>query len=186
MHIDGSNQVELVPNTEEENGLPQFTADSLSVIYLARTEGKPVLWKVPTEGGKPSQLTTKPMFGHVISPNGQQILYHYRSPELDSKLQVEVIPAQGGEVTRTFPNISDANLARWSADGKAIDYVETREGIGNLWRQPVDGGPPRRLSAWQQNLIFKFAWSADGKQFACARGARANDVVLIENLDLSQ
>jgi hypothetical protein len=97
-----------MPNTEEENGLPQFTADSLSVIYLRRTEGKPVLWKVPTGGGKPSQLTTKPMFGHAISPNGEQILYHYRSPELDSKLQVEVIPTPGGEVIRTFPNIRDA------------------------------------------------------------------------------
>lgn len=186
MNVDGSNQIELVPNTEEENGLPQFTADSSSVIYLARKEGKTVLWRVPIDGGKPSQLTSKPMFGHVISPNGQEILYHYRSPELDSKLQVEVIPVQGGEVIRTFPNISDANLTRWSSDGKAIDYVETREGVGNLWRQPIDGGQPRRLSTWQQNLIFKFAWSGDGKQFVCARGARTNDVVLIENLHLNQ
>ena len=126
------------------------------------------------------------MYGHVISPDGKFIAYFFRPPELDSALQLEIVPVEGGAVAKILPGVGDGSQVRWSPDGKSIDYVETREGIGNLWRRPIDGGQARRLSDWQQALIFRFAWSRDGKQLACARGMRATDVVLIENLDLNE
>jgi Tol biopolymer transport system component len=76
---------------------------------------------------------------------------------------------------------------RWSPDGKAIDYVETRDGVGNIWRLSVDGaGEPRKLTDWKDALIFRFAWSPDGKRLVCARGTHGNDLVLLEDLDFSQ
>jgi hypothetical protein len=51
----------------------------------------------------------------------------------------------------------------------------------------VDGaGEPRKLTDWKDALIFRFAWSPDGKRLVCARGTHGNDLVLLEDLDFSQ
>jgi len=184
MNIDGTNQTEVVANSDEEEAAPQFSADSESIIYLARKEGKTLLWKVSVNGGSPAQLTDKVVFGHTVSPDGKLIAYYHRPLELDSKLQIEIISTDGGAPLKTFP-APDASQLEWSSDGKSIDYVETREGVGNLWRISLDGRSPKQLSDWQQNLVFRFAWSPDGQRIACARGVRARDVVLIENLQLN-
>lgn len=70
---------------------------------------------------------------------------------------------------------------RWTADGRALTYIVTREGVSNLWNQPLAGGPPKQLTNFQSETIFSFGWSRDGKQLALVRGVANNDVVLISN-----
>ena len=52
----------------------------------------------------------------------------------------------------------------------------------NLWNQPIDGGAPKPVTNFTSEQIFSFAWSADGKRLAIARGTVTNDVVLVSNL----
>lgn len=42
----------------------------------------------------------------------------------------------------------------WSPDGKAIICVRTENGVGNIWRIPLDGNPPKRLTAFDSDLIY--------------------------------
>jgi Tol biopolymer transport system component len=186
MNVDGSNQTELVANTEEGFGYPEFTADSENIIFSGRSKGKQVLFKVPIAGGQPVQLTEKPIFNQVLSPDRHSVLYHFRPPELDSKQTMEIITLDGSAAPKTLMPLGDGSRVQWAPDGKFIDYVDTRAGVSNLWRRSIDGNsPPKQLSDWKQDLIFRFAWSFDGKQVACARGVHASDVVLIENLTIS-
>lgn len=67
---------------------------------------------------------------------------------------------------------------RWSPDGSALDYIDTKGDVSNLWRLPVNGGQPKKLTNWNSDLLFLFAWSPDGKQLAAARGSFATDLVL--------
>jgi Tol biopolymer transport system component len=67
----------------------------------------------------------------------------------------------------------------WTADGKAIVYVDNRGGISNLWSQPVDGGPARQVTFFNTDQIFTFDLAADGKTMVFARGNVSDDVVLI-------
>lgn len=99
-------------------------------------------------------------------------------------MQVQIVSAESGAVIKTLPLLGDGALLNWAPDGKAIDYVETRDGASNLMRVPLDGGKPRQLTNWQSELIFWFAWSPDGKQLACVRGTSARDVILMEDLNL--
>ena len=55
-------------------------------------------------------------------------------------------------------------------------YTDARSGI---WVQPLEGGPPKQPEDFKSDLIYNFAWSRDGKQFAVARGELISDVVLI-------
>jgi hypothetical protein len=57
-------------------------------------------------------------------------------------------------------------------------YVRTVNGVGNLWTQPLSGGPPKQLTSFTSGLIFSQAWSRDGR-LALSRGSMASDVVLI-------
>lgn len=70
---------------------------------------------------------------------------------------------------------------RWSTDGKAILYTDTRNSVTNIWAQPVDGGPPKQLTDYKAEQIFEFDLSRDGKQLALSRGTVSSDVVLISN-----
>ena len=45
----------------------------------------------------------------------------------------------------------------------------------------LGGGPPRRMTSFDNGGIFSFAWSRDAKRLAVVRGSRTQDVVLISN-----
>jgi Tol biopolymer transport system component len=67
----------------------------------------------------------------------------------------------------------------WSPDGKAFFYVETRNGVSNVMRQPVTGGPPSPITNFSAEQIFGHAVSPDQKHLAIVRGHVSSDVVLV-------
>jgi len=91
------------------------------------------------------------------------------------------IPAQGGEPLYHFDAPPGMFGLTWSPDSKAFHYVLTREGISNLWEQPLSGGPPKQLTHFKTEQILDFAWSSDGKELVLARGNPNSNVVLISN-----
>ncbi len=185
MNIDGSNSVALVENAGE-SGAPVASLDSRWVIYGAHaTSGKQGLWKVSIDGGTPVLLTERQAHSHTISPDGKLIAYYTRTLEMNAPLMIEVMPIEGGAAVKSFPSVGDGSRMRWSPDGNALDYIDTKEGVSNLWRLPINGGQPKKLTSWNSDLLFWFAWSPDGKQLASARGSFATDLVLLENLDLN-
>ena len=65
--------------------------------------------------------------------------------------------------------------AQWAPDGRSLLFRLA----GNLYRQPVPGGPQVQLTRFTPELIFSFAVSADQKQWALVRGQVVSDVVLV-------
>jgi Tol biopolymer transport system component len=68
---------------------------------------------------------------------------------------------------------------RWTPDGQALLYIDTRNGISNIWRQPIDSSVPAQVTSFKAECIFSFALTPDRKRLACVRGTAANDVVLL-------
>lgn len=64
----------------------------------------------------------------------------------------------------------------WSADGRAIDAVDPRD--QNVWRYPIEGGQPTRLTNFTSGLIRAIAWSPDEQRLAISHGNDRADVVL--------
>ena len=103
----------------------------------------------------------------------------YKKDLSDAPTTVAVIPSEGGEPIKYFDQI--LSPVRWTTDGRALTYIDTREGVSNLWNQPLADGPPKQLTNFQSETISSFAWSRDGKRLALVRGVINNDVVLISN-----
>ena len=62
-----------------------------------------------------------------------------------------------------------------------MEALLLRDGAVNVWRYPLDGTPPRQLTAFTSGRILGFAMSRDGRTLAMSRGSESADVVLITN-----
>lgn len=164
-----------------------FSPDGQWVVFT-RYADQVALWKVPIGGGEAIKLTD--ILGYpvapAVSPDGRLIAFHWGTSG-DRKLPAfALVPFEGGEVTKTFEasvgrsqGFGRGMTVRWSPDGQSFNYVAHREGVSNIWRQPIDGSQPVQVTDFRDGLIFNFAYSPDGKQLALSRGTFSRDVVLI-------
>lgn len=137
------------------------------------------------EGGDPVQLTTNNfVFSRPsVSPDGKLVAYSNRDEQAGSPVRIMVVPFDGGDPMTLAPSSSaklDVNV-RWTTDGRALTYVDTRDDVDNIWSQPLDGGPPTQLTDFKSDQISMFDWSRDGKQLALWRGRVTSNVVLISD-----
>ena len=176
MDIDGSNPKQLTYGIDARS--PEITPDGQWVVYSDVGSGKLTLWKVSIEGDNQVQLTDYYSVGPAVSPDGKQIAFIFLDEQVTPKRsRIAIIPFDGGPPTKVL-DLTPRRI-RWTSDGRALTYPDTRNGVPNIWAQPLDGSPPKQLTNFTTDQIFAYAWSRDGKQLACARGNRNSDVVLI-------
>ena len=180
---DGNHAKQLT--TFDEDFYPSCSPDGNWIVFASlRLGNAPTLWKVPVDGGEVEALNDHPQGLPDVSPDGKWIATS-DEPE-PGKPRLLLIPFQGGSPVKTF-NVASATPAGiyrqvlWTRDGRELTYVDTRNGVSNLWSQPVDGGPPRQLTDFKSGQIFRFAWSPDGKRAALACGIQTSDVVLLRD-----
>lgn len=182
MDADGSNAKQI---TKGDGDLyPYPSPDGHWIVYQSggAQNARPTLWKVSVDGDQPTQITDVNTSIPVISPDGRLIACRYWD-EASRVQKIAIIPIGGGGPTKTLDiPIVDWQRVRWTSDGLALTYIDTRAGVSNLWRQPIDGDSPKQLTAFKSEQIFSYDWSRDGKLLACERGVETSDVVLITNL----
>jgi len=156
---------------------PRFSPDGKWIVYGALEVGKSVIRKVSVDGGNPVALTDIFSWMPAVSPDGKLVAFRAYADMLKPP-ETAIVPFEGGPPIKTLP-ISE--LVEWSPDGKALTYVETTKGVGNIWSQPLEGGKPTQLTNFDSDQIFYHRWSRDGKRLALARGRTTSDVVLLSN-----
>jgi serine/threonine protein kinase len=178
---DGGNPRQLT--RDGTNGIPSCSPDGKWVIFNAARGGDYTLWKVPIQGGNPQQLTDYASSFPAVSPDGKWIAFDdYAQPKTN---KIGVVPFTGGQPLRTFDYPFSSYgypLIRWTQDSRNLTYILDKQGISNVWIQPVGGGPPTQLTDFNSGQIFNLAWSPDGQQIALARGSVTDDVVLIRSV----
>jgi len=162
---------------------PACSPDGKYVFY-ASAEQPQKIWRVAIDGGAPLEidrvLGDQLSGGINLSPDGRLISYgftrYFPAPEWNAA----VIPAQGGPPQKTFPlpPAEDTEL-HWSSDGKALQFLWTREGVTNLWEQPLGGGRPHQLTHFTSGRISAFSWSSDRKRLFLSRSKLSSDAVLL-------
>lgn len=53
--------------------------------------------------------------------------------------------------------------------------------MSNVWVQSLDGGEPRPVTSLEEQFIWNFAPSPDGRQIALSRGTAVSDIVLVRD-----
>ena len=93
-----------------------------------------------------------------------------------------ILPMHGGQPRQVFPLTSThcGRTVRWSPDSRSLAYIDCVGGVGNIWRQSLDGKPPRQLTHFTSGQIATFDWSRDGSKLAWITRTQVSDVVLID------
>jgi Tol biopolymer transport system component len=150
------------------------------VLYLGDASDGYALYKVPLKGGEPEKISDKTLNRNppVISPDGTRAAVRSYDEGTD-KWRTEILQTEGGASIGTLD--LGNGFHQWSLTGDALDYVDHKDGAGNIWSQPLDGGAPRQLTYFETEQIDDFAWAPDGKTIALTRRAHTWDVVLLKN-----
>jgi Tol biopolymer transport system component len=154
---------------------PVCTPDGQSVIYQSSGQSRSLLWEVSLEGGTPKQIGETNLAQTLldVSPDGKLIVYEYQEKAEDETYWV-VRPIEGGSPQKICEKRGIYNV-RWSADSKGLLYAEGKD----IWIQPINGGPPKRLTSFPADRAIFFAQSRDGKYLAVTQGNWNTDIVLI-------
>lgn len=175
MEIDGTRPVQL---TDAYSGVEAFalTPDGRWIIYDLYAPG---IWKMPVEGGTATKLSDTSTWFVEISPDGRLLaLNTYVGQTTQPRLTILKFDDLSTIKTFDLPITVDGDLD-FSADSRALIYADTREGVSNLWRLPLDGSPARQITDFNADVIGPFAYSRDGKQLAVSRGSTIRDALII-------
>jgi DNA-binding winged helix-turn-helix (wHTH) protein/Tol biopolymer transport system component len=161
---------------------PAVSPDGKWVYYTAGNPGedelKWTIWKVAAGGGDPIQLTTLPSLYSAVSPDSRFLAFWIR-PFDDQKWKVGIMETSSGRIVK-YLDIPRANPLAWTSKGDGVSFIKNVDGVGNIWTQPVNGGPPIQETKFTSDQISNFDWSAKG-ELVCTRTGRRRDVFLIRN-----
>ena len=197
----------VVATTNEPNStaLVRFDSDGTRVVTLATgnlwsptcsVEGRFVfyvnweepqkIWRISIDGGSPVEVVRilgDCIMGNVtVSPDGKYIAYPYTAyTGTTPGRHLAVIPASGGSPLKQFDMQGDSWGVGpyWTSNSTALRYLQLRDGVSNVWEQPLSGGEPRQLTRFTSGRIFDFAWSENEKRLFLTRGSASSDVVLL-------
>ncbi len=159
------------------------------VYFKVMEKGTMGAYRVPLAGGSREPLFADrsrlpPHFElRSVSPDERWALGSYVAPPAGG---LAVVAIDGTAPIRTFAYTytpGEGFGGTWAPDGRAFEDLVYRDGATNLWRFPVDGSPPRAVTAFASDQILNYRWSTDGKTLVMSRGTRSSDLVLITNDD---
>ena len=182
MDIDGGNLKQLTGGPGDM--YPKSSPDGRWVVFESTRSGSLRAWKVSIDGGEPVQLTDKLTLNPTVSPDGSLVACFYREDQPNAPIKVAIIPFAGGDPIKVFDIPGSVNISaglRWMPAGRALTYIDTINGVSNIWSLPIDGSAPKQLTDFKTDQMFWFDFSQDGKQLALARGTETSDVILIRD-----
>ncbi len=160
---------------------PSITPDGRWIVYSSVQDRQPVLKKVASDGGAAVKLTDYNADHPSISPDGRLIACYY-VPRPNGTAAIAILPITGGPPMKVLP--LPAGPAPWwlvwTPDGKTISFINTANGVDNIWKQPLAGGPAVPVTHFTAGKIFNFRWARNGR-LLLARGSEAVDAILVRH-----
>ena len=142
---------------------PDFAPDG-RIAYLQAGPGRPsAIWTMAGDGGGAEILTVEfPAGNPQWLPDGRLLAVR----ESGQPNRVFLVDPRTRRVTPTGISAADINNPRPSPDGQEVAFhVIEPDGKMNVWLQPLEGGPRRRVTADAEAISYP-AWSPDGRWLA--------------------
>jgi serine/threonine protein kinase len=155
MNVDGSNYYQLTSNGSN-NVYASLSPDGKSVVYASKITGTWQIYEINLSSGSTWKITsgTGDSTAPEISPNGQEIAYHYSDP-IDS---IWVMNRDGNNPHKIYSPGWDPV---WSPDGSQILFASGNIGQAQLYIINSNGSNRQQITN-QNNLPGRSDWSIGG------------------------
>jgi Tol biopolymer transport system component len=152
--------------------------DERVVVFSAIRDGETRLLRVDASGGEPVTLTDYPAFTPAFSPDGTRLAFYYID-RATKRFRIGIMKEAGGALERSLEAEPPASGSRILFRDEGLYLNTMPRDRANVWLVPLDGRPPRRLTDFQDFILYGFAVSPDGKSLAYSRGPRTRDALLV-------
>src|SRR5574341_1578486 len=113
-------------------------------------------------------MAVKRLSDAQISPDGARVAYVVTDVDKNlnrGKRSVWVVQTSGGSPQQLITSDKNDYSPRWSADGKWLAFLSTRDGAPQIFVAGADGSNPRKVTSAPEG-VGEFIWSPNGKMFA--------------------
>jgi serine/threonine protein kinase len=168
-------------NGKQDNA-PVCAPDSRWVYYMDNRAGR--MMKISINGGAAVKVTDMSISGLFdISPDGGTAAFGMIDHANGHEEKLVLLDTTTGQVRKLmkFERERVGFFIRLSPDGKSVVYPVRENGTDNLWQQPLEGSPGKRLTSFKAEHIWDYHWSPDGSKLAMVRGHTDSDVVLMRD-----
>lgn len=179
MNSDGSHQRQLTYNGN--NSYPQVSPDGKWIYFASFYQGRWTIYKISIDGGEIVKVVENDAESAPMpSPDGKWLAFEFHD-NATGKFRAAVMPLEGKGERKVFDITSDRNI-RWAADSKGLFFYGSRNSNPSIWYQPLDGRPPQQYIDFDENQIYWFDVSRDGKQIVTTMGKVFADIITIKDI----
>lgn len=146
--------------------------DGRTAYFVSPITGTAELWRAPSAGGWPLQLTESDAGSGAVSdpqlsPDGRTVAYS--AADARGGTDLFFMPAAGGEPLNLTRSAASELAPRFSPDGRRLAYLSDASGAWQLVVRDMKAGFAWALTSGEP-VSSAPAWSPDGRLLACARG----------------
>jgi len=163
---------------------PDISPDGKWIVYNSNANNQNRIWKLPSDGGTPLQLTDFDSVAPAFSPDGKLIACTYPGDSFANPPRLDVVNFDTGAAVKSFAGLAiewTYRGARWTPVGDALIFQRNDKPASNLWRQSLSGGEPTQYTDFTSQRIYYHAFSRDGARLLVSRGDVKVNVVMLKN-----
>ena len=177
---DGENEYTILESRDPIMS-PAWSPDSRQVAYVSFEGSRSSIWVQSLRTGNRIRVSSEPGVNGApsFSPDGKQLVITLGGA--DGNLDIYVMDVATKQKRRLTTHRAIDTEGTWSPDGRYIYFNSDRAGGPQVYRVPVSGGTPERIT-FEGSYNARPRLSPDGKKLAVVHNDRGNYRIAVYDL----
>jgi Tol biopolymer transport system component len=189
-NLDGANLQEMDLGEAVRFSQPAVSPDEEWLYYVKRNKEKASIFRRSLENSKTELVTESDDYSPdtflSISPDGRYLAFVYvnrkkigdDNTKSDQFRKFGFLDLADRSKVKVIEVSANRSILRWTEGGKSFDF---KAGSAIFRKKIDDETPAEKVFELEDDLIYRFDWSPDGKDLAIGRGKSRMDLVLLNN-----